>query len=297
MKLNALFSLLIITMMSFQLQAQDKPMMISGSITSDTIMVDTMSDDMKSCCQDNKNTFRKNLISVSGRYYFDALSSSRKLLSNNGFSINQAAYEYQVRLYNLPKVFFYDQRGSLSNGKYASVKGIGVKENLRWNILHNTIFTVAPYLELGAGYYRMSTYSNITSTSASTALNGQVQRNFVDNIALTGDLGLDLGVGINIENTRLNIIFSGGYIASVPSEWKIDGALAFGDKFEMGSPYAGVTLKLDLNKGGHCGSGMCGGGKCGGMMSEGGSCCKDKMDASCCSGKSKQCGFGLGCCK
>ncbi|MBK7635527.1 MAG: hypothetical protein IPJ13_15550 [Saprospiraceae bacterium] len=81
-----------------------------------------------------------NIISVGGKYYFNTLSNTRTTLSNSGFILDQEAIEYQVRLYNLPKIFYYQQLGTLNNTNYVSVTGIGLKEDFRFPVFKSSAF-------------------------------------------------------------------------------------------------------------------------------------------------------------
>jgi hypothetical protein len=188
-----------------------------------------------------------NIVSVGSKYYFNTLGNTRTLLGNNGFQMDQEAFEYQLRLYNLPKIFYFQQLGTLTNSNYASVTGIGLKEDFRWNVLKKSKhFILAPYVELGGGYYRMNIVKGVGSSSISSVLNSNVENYFVDNFVLSGDVGLDLGFGFDIEDKRLSVIFNGGYITNIP-EWRLAGSLAFREKINLASPYAGVTVRLDMN--------------------------------------------------
>ena len=198
-----------------------------------------------------------NIISVGTKYYFKTLNNTRTILAANGFQMEQEAVDLQVRLYNLPKIFYFQQLGILANNNYASVTGFGVKEDLRWNIVKNSNFVFTPYVEVGGGYYRMNIAKGISSNSISTVLSSTVESYYLDNFALTGDIGLDLGYGFDIDNRRLSIIFNGGYIVNFPAEWRMGGSLAFKEKIDLGSPYAGVTVRLEMNCNKCCEGGQC----------------------------------------
>lgn len=188
----------------------------------------------------------KNTVSAGGRYYFSPLKNSVTSLGSNGFVLDETALEYQVRLFNLPKIFYYQQLGTLTNTNYVSVTGFGVKEDLRYNIIKNSTVTLAPYVELGGGYYRMNIAKGVVSNSISSVLGSEVENYFLDNFVLSGDLGLEIGVGFKIEDRRLNVLFNGGYMANVPAQWRMAGSLAFKEKLNFSSPYAGVTLRLEM---------------------------------------------------
>ncbi|HRO08828.1 MAG TPA: hypothetical protein PK047_08160 [Saprospiraceae bacterium] len=214
------------------------------------------SDSKMSCCKNiNENkcstsgsccgTKYKNIISFGGKYFFSPLGNTRTLLADNGFILDEEALEFQVRLYNLPKVFYYQQLGTLDKGRYSSVIGIGVKEDLRWNIIKNSPFFFTPYIELGAGYYRMNLVKGINGNSITSVLNSSVETNYAENFVITGDIGVDLGVGFKLDRTRLSILVNGGYLTNVPSEWRLAGSLAFKEKINMSSPYVGATIRLE----------------------------------------------------
>jgi hypothetical protein len=201
------------------------------------MIVDTMmKKDQKHC----------NIISVGGKYFSNSLKNTRTTLSENGFLLDQEAFEYQVRLYNLPKIFYFQQLGTLTNTNYASITGFGVKEDLRLTLLKNSNFVITPYLELGGGYYRMNIAKGVKSNSISAVLGSQVENYFLDNFVISGDIGLDLGFGFNVDKRRFSIIFNGGYISNFPTEWRLASSLAFKEKINLSSPYAGVTLRLDM---------------------------------------------------
>jgi hypothetical protein len=224
-------------------------------IVVDTSKMMTIDSSMTSSCCANCYS---NIVSVGGKYYFNTLGNTRTLLGDNGFLMDQEAFEYQLRLYNLPKIFYFQQLGTLTNTNYASVTGIGLKEDFRWNIFKNSKhFILAPYIELGGGYYRMNIVKGVGPNSITSVLNSSVENYFVDNFVLSGDVGLDLGFGFDIEDKRLNIIFNGGYITNVPSQWRLAGSLAFREKINLASPYAGVTVRLDINCSKSCEKGCC----------------------------------------
>lgn len=228
-----------------------------GLFAQDTMMMkhdmDVKMDSSKSCCAD----CYCNIVSFGGKYYFNTLKNSRTTLSENGFSLDQEAFEYQLRLYNLPKIFYFQQLGTLVNTNYASVTGIGLKEDIKFNIIKSNNFFLAPYIELGGGYYRMNIAKGVKSNSIASVLGSEVENYFLDNFVLSGDVGLDLGFGFNLDNkNRLSMIFNGGYITNVPAEWRLAGSLAFKEKINLSSPYAGVTIRLDVNCAG-CGKQSC----------------------------------------
>ncbi|MGB4960445.1 MAG: hypothetical protein WBO36_13280 [Saprospiraceae bacterium] len=187
-----------------------------------------------------------NVVSFGGKYFFNTLKNTRDILATNGFVMDEQAFEYQLRIYNLPKIFYFQQLGTLSNTNYASVTGLGLKEDVRFDIVNNPHFILTPYIEFGGGFYRMNIAKGIKSNSISSVLGSQVENYFVDNFVISGDAGLDLGFGFYIDDHRLNVIFNGGYIVNYPSEWRLAGSLAFKEKINLMSPYAGVTVRLDM---------------------------------------------------
>ena len=230
------FILLLIGNFAFSMHAQQT----ATIITDEKIM---MLDSTKSCCA----SCYCNLISVGGKYYFNTLGNTRTILANNGFIMDQEAFEYQVRLYNLPKIFYFQQLGSLTNNNYASVTGFGVKEDIRWNVFKNSNFILTPYVELGGGYYKLNIAKGVTSSSISSVLTSTVENYSIDNFVFSGDIGIDLGIGFNVDDKRFSIIANGGYITNYPAEWRLAGSLAFKEKVNLGSPYAGVTLRLEMD--------------------------------------------------
>lgn len=197
----------------------------------------------------------KNIVSVGARYYYSTLDNTRELLAANGFGLEPDAWEFQVKLYNLPKLYYYHQLGTLINGRYVSVSGVGVKQDLRHNLIKNSSFFFTPYLELGAGYYRMNLIKEAKSTSITSILTSSVETNHVDNFVITGDIGLELGVGFKLDNTRLRVQINGGYLTNVPTEWRLAGSLAFKEKINLASPYVGAKIGIDLSD--SYGSGCC----------------------------------------
>ena len=187
----------------------------------------------------------KNILAVGAKYYFSPLGNTRTLLRDNGFLIDEYALEFQVRLYNLPKIFYYQQLGTLDRAKYASVTGIGVKQDIRWNVVKNSPFIFMPYVEFGAGYYRMNLVKGVTDNSITSVLNSKVETNYAENFVLTGDIGANLGVVIKLDNTRLSLLVNGGFLTNIPSEWRLAGSLAFKEKVNLSSPYLGATIRLE----------------------------------------------------
>lgn len=189
----------------------------------------------------------KNIISIGGKYYFNTLKNTRTILLDNGFILDKEAFEYQVRFYNLPKVFYYHQLGTLINTNYASVTGFGIKEDFRFPVFKNSNFIFTPYLELGGGYFKMEIARGVKSNTITSVLSSKVESHKLDNFVVTGDVGIDIGVRFKVEDKSVSILFNGGYISNFPTEWRLAGSLAFKEKINLASPYAGATLRLDLN--------------------------------------------------
>ena len=251
MKLNLLLLVCFFTF-SLNIHAQSDNM-DKIEMELETIMKDTT--DSKACCSMKNHSSccsdsccgpcYKNILSVGGKYFVNPLGNTRTLLAENGFILDEYALEFQVRLYNLPKIFYYQQLGTLDRGKYSSVTGIGVKEDIRWNIIKNSPFFFTPYIEFGAGYYRMNIVKGVKGNSITSVLTNEVETNYAENFVLTGDVGIDLGVGFKLNQSRLSILFNGGYMTNVPSEWRLAGSLAFKEKINLSSPYVGVTVRLE----------------------------------------------------
>ncbi len=203
------------------------------------IAMDTMA-----CCS---TPCYKNHVSLSGRYLFNSMHGTRTMLENNGFLLGQEAWEFQLRLFQFPKVFYSHQLGTLTDaGRYVSVTGFGLKEDIRFPIVNTENVWITPYIELGGGIYRMNLVRNVSTNSISTALNGSVDQTTIDNFVVSGDVGLELGFGFAFDQRRFRLLMNGGYISNVPLEWRIAGSLAFSEKLSLSTPYAGVTLQLEM---------------------------------------------------
>ena len=222
-------------------------LIFTNSAAQDSVMIkkDMMvkMDTSKSSCS---NCY-KNIISVGGKYFFNTLNNTRSTLSANGFILDKEAFEYQIRFYNLPKVFYYQQLGTLNATNYVSVTGFGLKEDIRFPVFKNSNFIFTPYIEVGGGFYRMNIAKGIKSNAISSVLSSQVESHSLDNFVASGDVGIDLGYRFKVEDKTVSILINGGYISNFPSEWRLAGSLAFKEKINLASPYAGVTLRLDLN--------------------------------------------------
>ncbi|MBK9255589.1 MAG: hypothetical protein IPM42_08900 [Saprospiraceae bacterium] len=186
------------------------------------------------------------VVSVGGRYYFNTLEKTRTLLAQNGFTLAQEAFEYHIQFGHLPKLFYFQQLGDLRAGNYASVTGFGLKKDVSYSIFKNSNLILAPYLEFGIGYYKMNIAKNVTNNSISTVLNSSIENYFLDNFVFSGDAGLMLGFNFNLDKTKVNVILNGGVIGNIPTEWRIAQSLAFREKIELQSLYAGATIRIDL---------------------------------------------------
>jgi len=187
-----------------------------------------------------------NIVAVSGKYLFKTLQNTRNILTANGFSLDQEAYEYQLRLYNLPKVYYYQQLGNLVGNKYVSVTGIGIKEDLRFPLFKTSNFIFTPYIEVGGGYFRMNIAEGVSSNTIVSVLNSEVTSHQLDNIIFTGDVGLDLGFRFKADDRSISVIINGGFMSNFPSEWRLASSLAFKEKINLSSPYCGVTVAVEL---------------------------------------------------
>ena len=58
-----------------------------------------------SCCPSGK--YYKNVVSVGASIYLP-LNNTRAALSENGFLLDENAFEYQLRLFQLPKSFIFN---------------------------------------------------------------------------------------------------------------------------------------------------------------------------------------------
>jgi len=224
------------------ISAQEENSISSPDKMIKTIVMDTTIE-MSSCCS---NCFRP-IIQVGARYYTDAMTNTRATLANNGFILDQEAIEYQVRLYNLPKMFFYNQTGTLQSSRYASVIGFGFKENLKYNLIQSDNFFLEPYLEAGLGYFQLNIVEGIGGNSISSVLTEDLKSLSLGNFTATSDVGLSIGGRFTVGDTRFTLLAQGGYIVNYPTQWRAGSSLAFREKINIGSPYFGATIKMDLS--------------------------------------------------
>jgi hypothetical protein len=106
----------------------------------------------------------------------------------------------------------------------------------------------------------MNIVKGVTSNSITSVLASQVETHTLDNFIVSGDVGLDLGYRFKIDHRSVSLVLNGGYISNIPSQWRLGGSLAFKEKINLTSPYAGVSIRLDM----HCTD------------------CNSGMDQSCC---------------
>ncbi|MEZ4911019.1 MAG: hypothetical protein R2774_09160 [Saprospiraceae bacterium] len=222
------FSFFTFILFSFTVQSQ-----------SDT----TITMEAKTCCPDGK--YYSNIVAVGGKYIFSSMTKTRNTLSDNGFILNEEAIEYQLRFYNLPKLYYFQQLGTLNASNYASVIGLGLKEDFRLPLLKDKVVELTPYIEVGGGYYMLNIIKGVSHNSMSTVLDSQIENYFMDNFTATADIGLDLGFTFHIGSSKIGIVANGGYILNYPTEWRLAGSLAFSDKMDISSPYVGFTVKLE----------------------------------------------------
>ncbi len=256
--LNVLFlSVLVSVFVIEKINSQDAKPMVKAMDTMEKEILsmenDSMANSMNSCCAD----CYKPILEVGARYYTDAMTNTRMTLANNGFILDQEAIEYQLRIYNLPKIFFYNQTGTLQSSRYASVIGFGIKEQLKYNVIKNSNFIVEPYLEAGLGYFQLNIVEGIGGNSISSVLTQDLKSLSLGNFTVSGDMGLSIGGRFNIGNARFTMLGQAGYLVNFPTQWRVGSSLAFREKINIGSPYFGATVKLDLSCGGNsCCSGM-----------------------------------------
>lgn len=256
--LNVLFlSVIFSVFVMGKIKGQDTVPMVKTIETMEKEILSMESDSithaMSSCCID----CYKPLLGVGTRYYTDGMINTRMTLANNGFILDQEAIEYQLRLHNLPKIFFYNQTGTLQSSRYASVIGFGLKEQIKYNLIKNSNFIVEPYLEAGLGYFQLNIVEGIGGNSISSVLTQDLKSLSLGNFTVTGDAGMSIGGRFNIGNARFTVLAQGGYIVNFPTQWRVGSSLAFREKINIGSPYFGATIKLDLSCGAHsCCSGM-----------------------------------------
>lgn len=202
---------------------------------------------VKSDSSCNMNSCKySNIIGFTGKYYFNQLQGVRRDLQQFGFDLESPAYEVQVKFGSLPKLFFYQQTGNLTNSKYASVIGYGMKYDIHFPIFKGKPYIVTPVLELGVGYYKLELLQDVTTNSIKTVINSQVITHKLDNFTASADAGLQVGYGFDIGDRQLSIMAQGGYVIGLPSQWRLANSLAFKETMDLASPYAGISIRLSV---------------------------------------------------
>lgn len=235
MRFNTYFILLTFLTTSFSVFAQD----IVVEMPNDSMMHD------KKCCDMNMMK-PKHLVSAEYRYFLNPAGGTISELSGQGFILDEEASEIGVKFGQFPKIFYYQQLGTLANGNYSSIHGIGLKEKYQIDLIKNPAVVVAPYIELGAGFYQLSLSKGVTNNSIVLALNGQVTESRLNNFSITGDLGLNLGYAFQMLGAEITIIANGGYMTNLPSNWKTGHSLAFKEKLDLSSLYFGGRVSIAL---------------------------------------------------
>jgi hypothetical protein len=227
-------------------------LMSTLTLSAQTMIIEVSKDSMMD--KSNMKSSFCNIVKGGGKYLFNSSKNTRETLASAGYVLDQPAIEYYLQYKDLPKLFYSQQLGTISGSKYASINGFGIKKDIRKAIFATDNIMLTPYAEFGLGYYRLSVIEGIgESSSINAVLDGGVQQRTLDNITVTGDLGLDLGFGFKFDDRRLMLILSGGYMSNFPTQWRSAGSIAFNEKLNILSPYAGVSLALDMS----CGDGCC----------------------------------------
>jgi hypothetical protein len=220
-------------------------------VTGQTMVVDNVRD--SSLTMDNKSKYC-NILKGGFKYLFNSSKNTRDLLASAGYQLDQTANEFFIKYKDLPKVFYVQQLGTIKGGKYASLNGFGIKQDLRKSVFSTNNMFLTPYAEFGVGYYRLSLIEGIGENSSITAtVDPSFQQRTLDNITVTGDVGLDLGFGFNFDNRRLMFILNGGFMTNFPTQWRSGGSIAYNEKLNILSPYAGLSVAIDMN----CNNGCC----------------------------------------
>lgn len=235
MRLNAIFFFLTFLTTSLSVLAQD----IVVEMPNDSMMHD------EKCCDMNMMK-PKHLVTAEYRYYLNPAGGTISELSGQGFILDEEASEIGVKFGQFPKIFYYQQLGTLTNGNYSAIHGIGLKEKYQIDLIKNPAIVVAPYVELGAGFYQLSTSRGVNNNSIDLALNGQVTESRLNNFSITGDLGLNLGYAFRMLGAEITIIANGGYMTNLPSNWKTGHSLAFKEKLDLSSLYFGGRVSVAL---------------------------------------------------
>lgn len=212
--------------------------------TIDVMVKDTMMKEKK-CC-DMMKMKEKHFVSVEFRQYINPAKGTANELAQSGYVLDEQATEIALKFGQFPKLYYYQQLGTLTNNQYVSITGFGLKEKYQRDFVKHPAITVAPYLEVGLGFYQLSATKNISGNSIQTALNGNSNEVRLDNFSITGDLGLQLGGAFSISGTKIHIAAVGGYQTNLPSSWKSGHSLAYKEKLDLSSAYFGGRLSVFL---------------------------------------------------
>jgi hypothetical protein len=227
-----------LTLLSVVLWSQD----VVVTMSNDSMMTKNMT----ACC-DSADVKQKPWVSVEYRVYLDPAKTTRNELSAAGFSLDQQASEIAVKFGQFPKIFLYQQLGTLTNSNYTSLYGFGLKEKYQRDLIKHPAIVLAPYIELGAGYYQLTTVRNINGNSTSSSFSGNIQENKISNFSFTGDLGLNLGYSFKMFGSTVSLTANGGYQTNLPTTWKSGYSLAFREKLDLSSLYFGGRIGISLN--------------------------------------------------
>ena len=212
------------------------------------VMVDSMAILTGMDSMSTKKSTYKHVLTVGGRYYTQPMTNTVTTLGNNLFDLEPTATEFFVKLHNLPKIFLYQQLGTLAGDNYASILGFGVKERIAIPILSKKVFHLKPYMEFGASYFSLKTAQGVQSNTISNVFQSSVITHNFDNFVFTGDVGLDMGFSFYVENTKMTVSLYGGYATNLPAEWRISHSLAFREKINLSTPYYGASIGIALKE-------------------------------------------------
>jgi hypothetical protein len=206
--------------------------------------IDTLITDKK-CC-DVSMCKGKNWAAAEYRYIVNPAKSTVTELNGLGFVLDEQAAEFGIKFGMFPKIFYYQQLGTLTNGNYSSVHGIGLKEKYQHDFIKSEAIILAPYVELGGGFYQLSLVKNVNGNSISTAASNQISETRLNNLSVTGDLGLNVGYSFIAFNARVSLTANGGYMTNLPSNWNTGHSLAFKEKLDLSSLYFGGRISVSL---------------------------------------------------
>lgn len=220
----------------------------SGHLAGQEMIMEIEKDTMiinKSCCETCMSS-QKHWVTAEYRIYTNPAKTTATELGSIGFLLEEQATEIGVKFGQFPKIFYYQQLGTLENSNYSSIYGLGLKEKYQYDLIKNPNIVLAPYLEVGAGFYYLSMVRNVNSSSYISPANNQIDQTKLDNFSITGDLGLNLGYAFTISNIHFGLTANGGYMTNLPSNWKTGQSLAFREKLDLSSLYYGLKLSLSL---------------------------------------------------